>query len=143
MAKHTMDLTTGSVTKKLLLFMLPILATNLLQQFYTAADTAVVGKFASETALAAVGSTSHITSLLLSLFVGLATGTNVVCAKYFGAKNQEKLRVCMHTSLIVSAICGVFEILAESRLDKTLGRGLISSPSLPWLHLKVVPQFGQ
>ena len=60
MAKHTMDLTTGPVTKKLLLFMLPILATNLLQQFYTAADTAVVGKFASETALAAVGSTSHL-----------------------------------------------------------------------------------
>ena len=108
MAKHTMDLTTGPVTKKLLLFMLPILASNLLQQFYTAADTAVVGKFASETALAAVGSTSHLTSLLLSLFVGLATGTNVVCAKYRGAQNEDKLRSCMHTSLLLGLACGLF-----------------------------------
>lgn len=108
MAKHTMDLTTGSVTKKLLLFMLPILATNLLQQFYTAADTAVVGKFASETALAAVGSTSHITSLLLSLFVGLATGANVACARYRGAQNKFKLRICMHTSILLGLVCGLF-----------------------------------
>ena len=108
MSKHTMDLTTGPVTKKLLLFMLPILATNLLQQFYTAADTAVVGKFASETALAAVGSTSHLTSLLLSLFVGLATGANVVCARYRGARRQENLRKCMHTSLLLGLACGLF-----------------------------------
>ena len=120
MAKHSMDLTTGSVTKKLLLFMLPILATNLLQQLYTAADTAVVGKFASETALAAVGSTSHLTSLLLSLFVGLATGTNVVCAKCFGARNREKLRVYMHTSLVLGAICGLCLAVAGFALTRPI-----------------------
>ena len=108
MSKHTMDLTTGSVTKKLLVFTMPILASNLLQQFYTAADTAVVGKFASETALAAVGSTSHLTSFLLSLFVGLAIGANVVCARHHGAQNKDKLRSCMHTSLILGLVCGLF-----------------------------------
>ena len=66
MTKHTMDLTTGSVTKKLMLFTLPILASNLLQHFYNAADTVVVGKFANDTALAAVGSTGSLTALILS-----------------------------------------------------------------------------
>ena len=82
MAKHTMDLTTGSVTKKLLIFTMPILASNLLQQFYNAADTVVVGKFASDTALAAVGSTGSLTALILSLFIGLTAGTNVACANH-------------------------------------------------------------
>lgn len=106
MAKHTMDLTTGSVTKKLLLFTLPILASNLLQQFYNAADTMVVGKFASETALAAVGSTGSLISLILSLFTGLGAGTNVACANYYGARNRVKMRACMHVSMLLGLICG-------------------------------------
>lgn len=107
MAKHTMDLTTGSVTKKLLIFTLPILASNLLQQFYNAADTVVVGKFASDTALAAVGSTGSLITLILSLFTGLTAGTNVACANHYGARNQEKLRNCMHTSILLGVICGI------------------------------------
>lgn len=107
MAKHTMDLTTGSVTKKLLIFTLPILASNLLQQLYNAADTVVVGKFASDTALAAVGSTGSLISLILCLFIGLAAGTNVACANHYGARNREKLRNCMHTSILLGAIFGV------------------------------------
>ena len=107
LAKHTMDLTTGSVTKKFLLFTLPILASNLLQQFYNAADTMVVGKFASETALAAVGSTGSLITLILSLFTGLSAGTNVACANHFGAKNQDKLRACMHVSLLLGLVCGI------------------------------------
>lgn len=107
MAKHSMDLTTGSVMKKLLLFTLPILASNLLQHLYNAADTVVVGKFASETALAAVGSTGSLIALLLSLFTGLAAGTNVACANHYGAKNREKLRACMHVSLLLGLICGL------------------------------------
>jgi putative MATE family efflux protein len=107
MAKHTMDLTTGSVTKKLLIFTMPILASNLLQQFYNAADTVVVGKFASDTALAAVGSTGSLTALILSLFIGLTAGTNVACANHYGARNREKLRKCMHTSILLGVICGI------------------------------------
>ena len=107
MTKHTMDLTTGSVTKKLMLFTLPILASNLLQHFYNAADTVVVGKFANDTALAAVGSTGSLTALILSLFTGLAAGTNVVCANHYGARNREKLRNCMHTSVLLGVICGI------------------------------------
>lgn len=107
MAKYTMDLTSGSVTKKLIIFTLPILASNLLQQFYNAADTVVVGKFASDTALAAVGSTGSLISLLLSLFIGLAAGTNVACANHYGARNRDALQRSMHTSIVLGAICGV------------------------------------
>lgn len=107
-AKHTMDLTSGSVVKKLLVFALPILATNLLQQFYNAADTVIVGKFANETALAAVGSTGSLINLLLNLFLGLAVGSNVVCANHYGARDKEGLQRCMHTSVVLGLICGLF-----------------------------------
>lgn len=107
--KNKMDLTEGSVLKKLLLFAIPIILTNILQQLYHAADMVVVGNFAkdSTTALAAVGSTASITSLCLNLFIGLAVGANVVCARLFGAKKEEELRRAMHTSVLLAALCGV------------------------------------
>jgi len=108
-SKNTTDLTKGSVLKQLLLFALPILATNLLQQFYNAADVAVVGSFAEngKDSLAAVGATSSITNLLLNLFIGLAIGANVVCANLYGAKNQKSLYRCMHTAILLALVCGI------------------------------------
>ena len=105
--RHSMDLTTGSVTKKLILFALPILLSNALQQLYNAADMVVVGQFASDTALGAVGSTSSINTLLLSLFNGLAIGANVVCANCYGARRKTELYRSMYTSLLLALIGGV------------------------------------
>lgn len=107
--KRSMDLTTGSVLKKLILFVLPILATNLLQQFYNAADQIVVGQFAEngKSALAAVGATGSSINLIINLFFGLAVGANIVCANLKGAKNYRGLRHAMHTSLLLGAILGV------------------------------------
>ena len=109
MAKNKMDLTRGSVLKSLLLFAIPIVLTNILQQLYHAADMIVVGNFAQDStaSLAAVGSTNSITALCLNLFVGLAVGANVVCAKLFGARKEEELRRAMHTSILLAALCGV------------------------------------
>lgn len=109
MAGHRTDLTSGPVMKKLVLFTLPIILTNVLQQLYHAADMMVVGNFAQNptVALAAVGSTASITSLILNLFIGLSVGTNVICANLFGAGEREKLRRAMHTSLLLAALCGV------------------------------------
>lgn len=104
---HTMDLTTGSVTKKLLLFALPILASYVLQHLYNAADKAVVGQFAGKLALGAVGSTGSAITMLLNLFSGLAIGVNVVCSNLRGAHKETELRQCMHTSVLVSFICGL------------------------------------
>ena len=109
MAKNKMDLTRGSVLKSLLLFAIPIVLTNILQQLYHAADMIVVGNFAQDStaSLAAVGSTNSITALCLNLFVGLAVGANVVCAKLFGARKEEELRRAMHTSILLAVLCGV------------------------------------
>ncbi len=105
--KFGIDLTTGSIVKKYIFFVLPIIASSFLQQLYNAADTMVVGKFVGDTALAAVGSTSHLTNLILNLFIGLSVGINVVCSKYYGADNKEGLKRAIHTSILLGLIVGV------------------------------------
>lgn len=107
--KKTLDLTSGSVTKQLLAFTLPILASNLLQHLYNAADKAVVGKFADHEplALGAIGATGSAITLLLNLFVGLSLGVNVVCANMRGAQKPKELRRAMHTSILLAAITGL------------------------------------
>lgn len=107
---RTMDLTKGSVFKKLVVFAIPIFLSGLLQQLYHSADVVVVGNFArdSKTALAAVGSTGAITNLILNLFLGLSVGANVVCANLYGAREKEKLDLAMHTSILIAVISGVF-----------------------------------
>lgn len=106
---HSMDLTRGSVSKRLIAFALPILLTNILQHLYTVADRVVVGQFAAngEVALAAVGSTSSATNLFLNIFTGLAIGTNVICANRRGARNQKDLELCMHSSMLLSVVTGI------------------------------------
>lgn len=105
-----LDMTTGSVTGKLLLFTLPILATNLLQHLYNAADKAVVGNFAADGsgALAAIGATTSAITLLLNSFIGLALGANVICANLRGAGETASLRKAMHSSILLAALVGIF-----------------------------------
>lgn len=105
--RHSIDFTTGSVPKKLILFTLPILASNILQHLYNAADRAVVGQFAGKTALAAVGSTGSATTMLLNIFIGLAVGANIVNSNLLGAKKTDELRRSMHTSILLAIICGI------------------------------------
>ena len=81
----TNKLTEGPILKNFLWFIIPIIITGFLQQFYNAADTMIVGKFDGGTALAAVGSTSSLINLIITFFNGLSIGTNVLCAKLFGA----------------------------------------------------------
>ena len=83
---YTIDMTTGSITKKLIQFVLPLMASLLLQQLYNAADKAVVGQFAQDgkTALAAVGATGSPASLLINLVVGLSAGAGIICANLLG-----------------------------------------------------------
>lgn len=106
---HAIDLTKGSVAKKLLLFAFPILVSGLLQHMYTIADRIVVGNFAEngKIALAAVGATAPATNLLLNLFNGFSVGVNVVCANLRGGNESQKLRQSMHTALLLSLILGI------------------------------------
>lgn len=105
--RNSVDLSTGSVFKRLVVFALPLAASNLLQHFYHAADIIVIGKFSGSVSLAAVGATGSISSLLLNLVTGLAVGTNVICANLYGAKDKAGLSRCMHSSVVLSLVCGV------------------------------------
>lgn len=104
---YTMDLCEGSILKKLLLFSLPLMASSVLQLFFNAADVIVVGKFAGDNSLAAVGSNGSIINLLTNVFIGLSVGANVLIARFFGAKQEEEVRKTVHTALTVSVVCGV------------------------------------
>lgn len=104
-----MDMTEGPILKKLLIYTMPVMATGVLQFFYNAADTAVVGKFAgdSETALAAVGSTGSISTLITGLFIGLSVGAGVSVSHALGSGRNEQVRDIVHTSVMLSFILGV------------------------------------
>ncbi len=102
------NLTEGSVTKKYIAFVIPILISGLLQQFYNAADTMIVGKFVGASALAAVGATGSITNLILNMFLGLSGGADVVCARFYGARDKEALHKAIHTSIMLGIVSGVF-----------------------------------
>ncbi len=102
------NLTEGIIWKKIVLFAIPIMLSNLLQQLYNACDSAVVGNFAGSEALAAVGSTGALINLLVGFFLGISTGTGVLFSRYFGADDEEKLSEVMNTAIILSVICGIF-----------------------------------
>lgn len=89
------DLTQGSITKTLLLFAMPMIAGNLLQQFYNIADTLIVGRFLGAEALAAVGSSYTLMTFLTSILLGLSMGSGAVFSIYYGEKNEEKLKESM------------------------------------------------
>lgn len=103
MAKSTKtDLTTGSPTKKLLLFSLPLLLGNVFQQLYNVVDTIIVGKYIGTDALAAVGTAFPIIFLMVGLFIGLGTGANVLIAQFFGAKREEEIVKVVSTIYIIT-----------------------------------------
>ena len=80
-AKNQIDMTKGPILKKMLIFAVPIILSNMLQLAFNAADVIVVGRFGTENSLAAVGSTSPFINLLINLFVGLSIGSNVLAAR--------------------------------------------------------------
>lgn len=89
------DLTQGSITKTLLLFAMPMIAGDLLQQFYNIADTLIVGRFLGAEALAAVGSSYTLMTFLTSILLGLSMGSGAVFSIHYGEKNEEKLKESM------------------------------------------------
>lgn len=105
--RYEMDMCSGSILKKILLFTLPLMCSSLLQLLFNAADIIVVGRFAGDNSLAAVGSTSSLINLLTNFFMGLSVGANVLVARFFGAKNQKDLTETVHTAMMLSLYSGV------------------------------------
>ena len=107
-SKYEIDMCTGSILRKMLMFAVPLMFSSILQLLFNAADIVVVGRFAGDNSLAAVGSTSALINLLVNLFIGLSVGANVLTARYFGAKQDRDLSETVHTAMTVSIISGIF-----------------------------------
>lgn len=107
MKNYKIDMCNGPIIKKMLLFALPLMCSSILQLLFNAADIIVVGRFAGDNSLAAVGATGPLINLLVNLFVGLSIGANVVAAKDFGAKREDELSKTVHTAMLLSLFSGI------------------------------------
>ncbi len=100
-------MTSGSIVRHLLTFALPLLLGNLFQQFYNTVDTWVVGNYVENSdAFAAVGSVGPIINTLVGFFSGLASGAGAVISQYYGAKQLDKVRAAVHTSVVMTVLLG-------------------------------------
>ena len=130
MARKNLDLTKGPFLKKIILFSVPIMISGLLQLLFTAADTVVVGQFSADGdfAVSAIGSTGALINSLVSLAIGMSNGAGVIVAQNVGAKNSEGVKKTVHTSMLLSLICGVFVGLLGFVLAPSLLK-LMDTPS--------------
>ena len=104
---RSMDMTQGPIFSQVFFFALPIMLSGILQLLFNAADTIVVGRFAGSQALAAVGSVGALNTLIISLFIGLSIGANVLVARYTGSRNDEAVSQTVHTAVLVSVLGGL------------------------------------
>lgn len=105
--KYEIDMCNGPILKKMLVFAIPLVCSGVLQLLFNAADVIVVGQFAGDNSLAAVGSTTSLVNLFTNLFIGLSIGVNVLVARYFGAKRERELSDTVHTAIAISLLSGV------------------------------------
>ncbi|MBO4697596.1 MAG: MATE family efflux transporter [Lachnospiraceae bacterium] len=104
---HTIDMCTGSLPKKMIRFAFPLILSSLLQLMFNAVDLVVVGQFVNDDAVGAVGSTGALINLIINLFMGLSVGTNVLTARYVGSGRDEDASETVHTSIVISILCGI------------------------------------
>ena len=105
--KYEMDMCSGSILKKMLIFAVPLMCSGVLQLLFNAADIVVVGQFAGSNSLAAVGANTSLINLLTNLFLGMSIGANVLVARYYGAGQQSQLSKTVHTAIVLSIGSGV------------------------------------
>lgn len=106
-----MDMTNGNLAKKILIFTIPIMLSSILQLLFNTVDMIVIGNFAGDASLAAVGSTSALINLIVNLFIGISIGANVVVSRAVGQKNLEKAQKATHTAILFSILAGAILIV--------------------------------
>lgn len=115
------DLTEGKISRSLLLFALPMMAGNLLQQFYNIADTLIVGRVLGSNALAAVGSAYTLMTFLTSIFLGLSMGSGALFSIYKGKNDQNSLRsAIVHAFALIMAVTVLLNVLVYIGIDPIL-----------------------
>lgn len=116
--------------RQILLFSLPLMASNVLQVLFNMADIAVIGRFAGSLSMAAVGSTSTAVTLFTSVLIGIGGGINALVARYYGAKDQQELQRTVHSSAIICLICGILITVFGLFGSRPLLRLLNTKPEL-------------
>ena len=126
-----LPLTEGPIFGRMILFALPIMLTGILQTLYTMADNIIVGQFSGDpTALGAVGSTTTLNSLILTLMLGISIGTSVVVAQSYGARNERVVSRTVHTALTFSLISGIVLMTLALLLSRTALELMNTDPTL-------------
>ena len=121
-ATKKINMLEGSLWDKMIVFALPLALTGLLQQLYNAADVAVLGRFVSDLAVAAVGNNVPVFGLIISFCMGLSIGVNVVVARALGMKNDQKASEAVRTSFVTAVVFGIIALIvgqffANSAMD--------------------------
>lgn len=137
---NAIDMCSGPMGPQIFKFVIPLILANVLQLLFNTADIIVVSNFCGETELAAVGSTSSLINLIIGLFVGMSTATNIIAARMLGEKNRDKLQETVHTAISLSIISGLFlTVIGVTFAKKALI--LMGSPNdvidLSALYLKI------
>lgn len=118
------DMTHGAPWKSIVLFALPMLVGNFVQQLYNTVDTVVVGRYVGDNAVGAISETFPIINLLIALFVGVATGAGIRVAQYFGAKNKKQLSMVIGNTITLTAITSIIIMAVALPLVDPLLRAL-------------------
>ena len=125
-ASKKINMLEGSLWNKLIVFALPLAFTGMLQQLYNAADVAVLGRFVSDLAVAAVGNNVPVIGLIISFCMGLSLGVNVVVARALGMKNDRKASEAVRTSFLTAIVFGIIALII----------GLVfSDAAMDWLEV--------
>lgn len=126
--RYEIDMVNGPILKKMLLFTIPLMFSSILQLLFNAADIVVVGRFAGDNSLAAVGCNGALINLMTNVFLGLSVGGNVLAARDYGAGDEEELSKTVHTAMLLGIISGLVLTVA----------GVIFAPQL--LELMQTPE---
>lgn len=110
-ASYEIDMVNGPLFGKILQFSIPLMLSGILQLLFNAADIIVVGQFTGSQAMAAVGSTGSLNNLIINIFIGLSTGSSVLMAMYYGAKDKDNIEDLVHTSILLAAVSGVILVV--------------------------------
>lgn len=121
------DMLHGPLYGKIFIFTIPLIASGILQQSFNAVDVAVIGRYSTTQAIAAVGSNGPIISILITLFLGIAVGANATIATYLGQKNNNAVKRSIDTVAVISLVSGIILML----LGLTLSRWILEAMGSP------------
>lgn len=140
MRSRKIDMLHGPLVGKLVVFALPLAVSSILQQLFNSADLAVVGRFDSDNAMAAVGSNASLVNLIVSLFMGLSVGANVVVGRLIGQGRKEKINEAVHSIILIAIFSGLI-ILGLGELIAPMLLKMMNVPkevlSLATLYLRI------